>query len=257
MNLAETVRTSLAILCSIGLLLGASTSHATLTWEQLARHVGHSENTRTAALRELRKFKNLNQTLMSALTSNKRALALDVISAMKIDALVPELLERVSADEDGFLVLTLNSLLSEENRSFILGSYVSLIGSGANTGATPAALVAVLEPLGRLGIVLPRNSVANLMEHSFPEVRIAALHYARQMATVHRRHDYSSLAMRALRSQPFQLRLKAIYMIEELKERPEARIHFDVLGLVNACEKERAPAVKSRCQDVIKKWRPQ
>jgi hypothetical protein len=242
-------------LFALGVFLFSITAHSAPqpSWPQLARQVGmgETEKTRLAAVRSLRAMKNLNTVLLEALETPNRSLALDVIAALDLNSLVPTLLERVSADEDGFLVLTLNSLLNNDNKANVLTAYADVIGNGRTRPASAAAIVGMLEPLGRLGIVLPKSTVSALLEHEFDEVRSATLLYVRVMTLTHGRYEYTQFGMKAFRSAPFQLRLQALFLMDEFTRRAEAKESVDIPAISNLCDKEKAPAVKTRCHDLV------
>src|SRR5688500_14939679 len=86
-------------------LLSLHALAATPTWAEAARKAGQSETAqvRSEALAELRKEKNLDQKLIAALDTSDRYLALEAISALQMKKLVPELLDKVEKDKDGFL----------------------------------------------------------------------------------------------------------------------------------------------------------
>jgi HEAT repeat protein len=192
------------------LTFGANPETPSRSWTRLARQVGQTEKTRKSAMKKLREMKDLNSTLLKALDSQDRALALDVIANMQLNELVPELLTRLSSDEDGFLVLALNSLLNEKNKSLILNTYSEKLSPGRPAIYSAASVVAMLEPLGRLGTLLPRTTLAPLFSHDFPEVRMAALSYVRIMTLQHHNRQFMDLAYKALQSTPLQLRVQAL-----------------------------------------------
>src|SRR5688500_12482618 len=112
MSILAKLRKTIAL--TLGICLFALSAQAKSHWTAFARQVGQSEKTRVAALRELKQIKNLDKLLLKSLESPHKHLALDVIGALEMRDLIPELLLRIGADEDGFLTLTLNSLLNEE-----------------------------------------------------------------------------------------------------------------------------------------------
>lgn len=233
--------------------VAAPASHEVSQWTRLARQVGQSETSRSAALRALRDIKDLNPTfLQKALDGPHRALALDVISALELRQLIPDLLNRVSSDEDGFLVLAINSLLDEEHKDLVIKSYLERLDPSRPQIYSPAALVAMLEPLGRLGIPLSKETVGHLLEHEYPEVRSAALLYVRSQILNFNSRDYSALVVKALNSSPLQLRLQAMYLIDEMAKKPTTKSLLDLDTIAAACQKEKG-SVKDWCAGVVKK----
>jgi hypothetical protein len=190
------------------------------SWIDVARKVGQSESeqVRSKALAELRKQKNLDQKLIAALDTEDRALALEAIANLELKTLVPELQKRVASDKDGFLTLTLSSLLDEKNKDGILKGYTELLKSKKYSKLSPAVVVAELEPLGRIGIELPIKFVGELFKHPYPEVRASTLLYIRAMALTHKKRQYNSFVSKQLKANDYHLRLQAAALAKELKE---------------------------------------
>ncbi len=225
----------------------ASTPAPTTNWVRLARHVGENEKSHATAIRELKKIKDLDTILVKALETPERFHSLDVIAALKKTELIPQLLERVSADEDGFLVLTLNSLLNAETKNLILNTYLEKLKPERQVIHSAAAIVAMLEPLDRAGLMLPKETLASLFDHSYPEVRSSALSYVRAMILKGKRTDYQAYVLKALSSSPYQLRLQALALVEELGrlEKP-----IDLSSVHALCEKDKNAHVRTRCAEV-------
>lgn len=232
--------------------LTAVSAQASVAWTKLARQVGQNETHHEEAIRRLRQIKNLDHILIKALETSQRSLALDVITALELRDLVPELLQRVAADEDGFLVLTLNSLLTPENKSLILETYRENLRPDGLPIYSAAAIVAMMEPLARLGIPLPKKTVLSLFEHEFPEVRMAAFDYVRQQILRFRNRDHSDLVLKALLSNPIQLRIRAVYLIEELSTRPDLQFRLDPSAIRDACRNEKNPSLQKKCLALVK-----
>ena len=221
-------------------------------WAQLARQVGSAETGREKIIKELRKIKNLEQTLVDALGTKHRSLALDVIAALHLESLVLPLLDGIESDRDGFLVLTLNSLLNSENKELILTEYADKLGPEERDRYSPAAVVAMLEPLGRLGVHLPVDTVSSLLQHPFPEVGSAALGYIRAVASKGKAEDASSLIALGFDANSFQLRLQAIALASELSRKGKAT--FRKKTLTSLCDKETHATVKSHCFSLVR-WK--
>ena len=241
---------SFALAFALTLAAFAPSARAAANWTRLARQVGESEKSRDAALAALRKTPRINQILFKALAGTDRALALDVIVALDIKSFVPELIERSAVDEDGFLILALSSMLDETNENKILSSYQSALTRLSER--SPAAIVAMLEPLGRLGRRLPRATVAALFAHEWPEVRGAALYYVRLMALEHRKDAGLEHVAGALRERSFQLRAQAVFAAREIAARDAE--FSDAIGgeraIDDACARESNPFAIEACKAV-------
>ena len=246
-----------AILITVTLIaIGMQTAQAAAPklprWAHLARQVGSAETGREKIIKDLRKIKNLEQTLVEALETKHRSLALDVIAALHLESLVLPLLDGIESDRDGFLVLTLNSLLNAENKDLVLTEYADKLGHGERDRYSPAAVVAMLEPLGRLGVSLPVDTVSSLLQHPFPEVGSAALGYIRAVATKGKSEEASSLIALGFDASSFQLRLQAIALASELSRKGKAS--FRKKTLTSLCDKETHATVKSHCFALVR-WK--
>lgn len=158
-------------------------ANSAATWTVLARRVGFSEEYREAAVRELRSMRGLDAQLSRALTTDDRPLALEVITDLNLRQFVPRMISLVPSDEDGFLTLAVNSMMTEANRPRVLSLYSDLLSDWR--AHSVGSIVAMLEPLGRLGKRLPRTTLVALKSHPSPDVRDATLYYLRMMSLRH------------------------------------------------------------------------
>lgn len=226
----------------------AETGFAATAWNRLARVVGQSETAeeRARAIADLRARQDLPAQLISALETPDRLLALDVIVALSLRELVPDLLGRVASDADGFLVLNLNALLSPDNKNQIFVKYKELLGPRYNPTMSPGALVAMLEPLGRVGVSLSRTTVTSLSRHDSPEVRSAVVYYARTLALRHGRSEHVDVLKKALAADEFQIRLRAVSAFAELFRSSE-RAPLSRAKLLRHCKSETHVKVRAQC----------
>lgn len=246
---------SLLRLCLLALSvwLLAAPSYASIHWTKLAKQVGQNEKHHDLAIRHLREIKNLDETLLKALETPQRSLALDVISALQLESMLPELLDRIAADEDGFLVLTLNSLLNSETKSLILDSYVENLNPDRPPVFSAAAIVAMLEPLGRLGIPLSKETLKKLFSHEYPEVKAAALDYVRMQVLRFSKRDHLDWIMKALKMNPVQMRVQAFFLIDELTTKPELAKLIDFNAVSEACQNEKNQSLQRKCLGIVQK----
>ncbi len=232
-------------------------AHAVVTtdsWRDAARKAGQSETTqiRSEALAELRKQKNLDQKLILALDTEDRYLALEAISALQLKKLVPDLLSKVEKDIDGFLTLTLSSLLDEANKDKVLSGYSGLLTSKKFKTISPATIVALLEPLGRIGVALPAKSVEQMFKHKYPEVRSSTLQYVRSMALAHKKREYNKVLDSGITSAEFQLRLQTISILQELLSL-NIKSTYSLTKLRGICQKEKVKNARESCLQFLSK----
>jgi hypothetical protein len=215
------------------------------SWTELARKVGESEENRASVIAQLRKISGLKSKLSKAIYSKNRPLALDVISALSMKEMIPDLLLHVPADPDGFLTVALNSMMDSKNQKSILDSYVENVSS---KGVSYAAIVAMLEPLGRLNIALSRDVLNSLASSPSPEVRSSVIYYLRIMALRNKRYENLDLLNGFLKSPEFQLRLQTVSVAGEIGARSGVP---SVSEMKNVCEAEKTPSIRAACLSFV------
>lgn len=248
------VRTFILIL-SLSLL--APSAYSAQAWIARARKVGQSETAaaRDSALASLRKQKNLAEKLTKALDTKDRPLALDAIGALPMKNLIPELQNRVPTDSDGFLILTLSSLLDNENKDSVLKTYTETL-NGNIESVSAGAIVAMLEPLGRLGEQLSKETLTKLEAHAYPEVRSSLLSYLRVLTLTHNKRDNDAMITKALAAPEFQLRLQAVSIIKEISLQAGRTPIIAPAELDKHCQKEAAVRVKEQCLTFLRRGQP-
>lgn len=202
-----------------GMLLVFSPEALSKNWVELARDVGPAEKNRNAAIAQLRKLKGLDKTLLNQIGKTHQAYALDVISALNKKELIPDLLQKISLDNSGFLILTLNSLITSPDLSLVFSHYKKLIGT--DDSLSPANIVALLEPLGRLGEKLEKEDLEKLLRHPFPEVRSSVLLYARNLVLKFKNPEYHSLFKLAQNDKVYQIKQMIHSYLKELASNPK------------------------------------
>jgi hypothetical protein len=250
-RLAKSV-VQLLIALSFGVALSISQpASAADRWTVLARKVGQSEEQRASAIRELKRMPNLSASLRKALYTSERPLALEVISALELRGMMPELIELVPTDRDGFVTLALNSMMTDKNQSFILDTYIDLLDPKYQSSLSASAIMAMLEPLGRVGIKLSRPTLTALKKNPSPEIRGSLLYYIRIMALRNRVFENLDLVTEMTKAEEFQLRLQAISVSAEiLSEVKSPTVHQalksreDLNGL---CSQESDSKIKDVC----------
>lgn len=243
------VKVRAALLLAFFVCVACASGASASSWQELAKKVGESEENRDAVMAQLRHVPGLKKKLAHAIYTKDRPLALDVISSLGYKEFVGDLLLHVPADPDGFLTVAINSMMEPSNQKSILASYVENLSSGTSSYA---ADVAMLEPLGRLGMVLSRDVLVALSASPSPEVRSAVVYYLRMMAL--RNHHYENLDLLAalLKSGEFQVRLQVVSVSSEILA-AAALAHRSVAGvpsfdqMKSVCGAEKTPSVRSAC----------
>jgi len=200
----------------LGVLFLFSSQTLAKDWSYWARHVGPAEKKRTKAIQNLKTIPNLDQILLDKIGSSQQGLALDVISALEKRDLLYPLMDKILIEPSGFLVLTLNSLMTKDNRNQVLEIYFELMAKDF-LQLSPANLVAMIEPFGRLGSKLPKPILEKYSQHTFPEVQSALLSYARQMIFEHRQVAYHQVFKKLKDTADYQLQIQIKSYMEEVE----------------------------------------
>jgi hypothetical protein len=136
-------------------------------------------------------------------------------------------------------------MMDSKNQKTILDSY---LGNLSSKGVSFAAVVAMLEPLGRMNILVPRDVLSTLGSSPSPEVRSSVIYYLRIMALRNKRTENLDLLASFLRSAEFQLRLQAVSVSSEIGVKPGVP---SVAEMKNVCEAEKTPSIRSACLSFV------
>lgn len=213
----DMLHSSLLKLLLTGLLFFISLPNAhAKPWQYWARYTGPAEKKRPQAISELNKIENLDALLLKQLGTNNQGLALDVISALGKQDLIPQLIKKIPEDDSGFLILTLNALLSKSNYKSVLTKYKKMLETQSET-LSAANIVALIEPMGRMGCAIEMSSLKTLIKHPYPEVRSAVLNYARTILVKYNKSGYFPLFKIASNDKTWQIRKQVETHLFEIK----------------------------------------
>jgi len=239
------VRTVKALFAFLFLIAVPGFAWGAPSWMDLARKVGESEENRASVIAQLRQTPGLKSKISKAIYTKNRPLALDVISALEMKELIPDLLLHVPADPDGFLTVAVNSMMDSKNQKSILDSYKANL---SQAGVSNAAILAMLEPLGRMNVVLSRDVLTGLAQSSSPEVRSAVLYYLRMMALRNKRFENLDLLAKLLRAPEFQIRLQAVSVSHEIGAHAGVP---DSSEMKKVCEAEKTASIRQACLSFV------
>lgn len=230
------------------LLFGFSISEA--KWTDLAHQIGQSEERKRNAVQKLKALPQLREVLIRALETNDRLLALEVISTLQLRDLVPKLLLKIKDDESGFLVLTINSLMDNRNKEKILNTYAKILGKENLSQLAPGNLVALLEPMGRLGRDLSQNQLSKLLDHSYPEVQTAALNYIRRKNKQENQTEPIALLPHYYPKSSYQVRLQMLFLFQEMSRSPGSIVSKAWSQIESLCQNDAKPVVRKKCLEI-------
>ncbi len=190
-------------------------SAAPIDWSVHAlRLSGEGPRIRNEATRQLKRYPHLKAALRKALREQKRPLALDVIAALEMKDLLPELSLLSKENEDGTVYLAMNALIDTANRDGFIELYLKRLKDSRISGPSQSIL---LDTLGRLGARIPRRELENFLNSPRYEVARHALYYLRLMILTHHQHQYKDLVRQAAHLRPRQLRDQASSLIAEIE----------------------------------------
>ena len=177
---------------TLGVLLAFSSAHAAdPDWTKLARRLtGEGEGVRAQTIAKLRKVPELEAALKQALSADRPFLALDVIVALNLRTLWSEVIHASEKDRSGFSYLALDALVDDPHEPGLAKLYKERLVSKDTSAASK---VVILDSLLRMSERLaPENLAPLLLDDPSPEVKSAALYYARSFLI---RHDKGYLPM--------------------------------------------------------------
>ncbi len=206
--------------------------------------IGENRQVRDKSVAELRKIKDLNETLTKALQGDEKNLALDVIVALGLENFIPELMELGLSDRDGTFFLAINGLLSSANKEKISNQYLALITNQLRQ-LSAANIVAMLDALGRMGKKIPTALWIKLFDHPYYEVRSAALTFLRVMYHDYRLRPSEDLLLLGLNSPSQQIRTQTAFLISEFRDSPK---YADIL---NTCQQNTKKEIQRICGAAI------
>ena len=211
-------------------------------WSEIAMRLsGGSESEKASMIKKLKEIPQLESTLRASLLGDKKFLALDVISALKLSSFLPTLLELSEQDESGFFYHAINSLVTHDNRIKIVQLYKTRLFQAT---ISPSAKIALIDTLARLQASLTESQLKCLLSDSQFEVRSSALHYMRYWILQLGQWDIISLLSLVLQKKtPFQLKLQGLYLISEVPP----RYRRSILPFLNHCKSESNLLVKELC----------
>jgi len=220
-------------------------------WAQLARAMVESTGAeRHAKAAELKRAPNLVATLRQALQAPSQKteffLGLEVISTLQLRELWPEVLRALDSDSSGYVIHTLNVLARPSQVEELLPRYRV---RALERGTAPSVRMAALDSLARMGKFLNEKDIAAILEDPVPEIRMSALLHARSALFKTGDRELLEPVRKALASEPYQLRIQAIHLIQELAPRTRARMNFDV---ANQCKNERRAEVQDICREILR-----
>ena len=205
---------------------------AAADWSKEAvRMTGESDHIRERALARLAKMPHLREILRQEISGPKKALALDVISALNYQSLLPELRKAASNDETGFVFLTINNLMTNENRFDLVKFYKKQLLCKILCSISEPSKIVIIETLARLNEKLSLEELEGLYDESaWPEVKGAILDYVRYATVKHKNKSYAELLKKPFTENNLQLREQALSAISELpsKQREKLKLVKDM-----------------------------
>jgi hypothetical protein len=194
------------------LLFSFTAAAAVPGWQELSRNLGAEKSAvRQESAKKLAKISGLEKTLAAALTTEERPLAIKAIRGLGLQSLVPQLLETAKQDSsDWRLIVALNDFAPKaKNKSDFTSLYKKI---AEDDGAETTSRVAALDGIGLLKENLPKDSLRHLLASDIFELQLSALDLAGS-GWADGQADYAPLLEKALDSDPYQLRLKALEWI--------------------------------------------
>jgi hypothetical protein len=228
----------------IFLLLQASPSFSAQAWTQHARDLFTGDENKAAKSKEwFSTHPEAYSDLLNGLNDpEEEHLALDTLVSLGRHDVVPTLLDRLAANTDGSYALALSALMNKENAPQILGRFKSLVESDRSAALPLAAVLPIVDTLGRLQVPLSDETFKRLSTKYHPEVRLSLIQYMRENAAVRPRPYPTWLYESLLKDSVYQVRLSALAL---QREYPKT---FPKAPALEACRLERHQLLRQFCQ---------
>lgn len=220
-------------------------AHAAEWWNHALRLTGESQGVRRTAIRELRATPDLPVKLKAALSTEKKYLALDAVSALGLEELLPDLLAAAANDQTGAVYLATNTLLNEKTKETIAATYLTRL-KGEKV-PLPSLLV-MLDTLGRTDTKIPPEDLRPFIRHADYEVRSAALYYLRYRLVKQSDALYLPLLAPFASARPYQLRVQLYSLVHDLP----AALKDQSASLWNRCKEDEHPEVRQWCEELLR-----
>ncbi len=215
------------------------------SWTNFAvRLTGESDQVRLNSIRKLKSIPQLHTILEKALSGPDKYLAMDVISALKLKEFLPALIQHSTIDENGAFHLAMNTLIDSQNSDDMFQLYSDRLVK--EEGLSVIARVVILDTLSRSGILLPENKLRKLMLELPFEGQSAVLSHARSGLMKRHLKGYLEIVQLALASSFFQLRIQALFLIQELSGPLQKSLERQLIPCLSDPQKE----VRALCQKV-------
>lgn len=213
-------------------------------WNELARNL-RSENSREATILSLRQRPNLEKELRAALKqADQVQTAAEVIEALKLKTLAPDLAVAVTADPSGRTFALLLALDPEGSSDVVQNAYKFVRETLGDNGQPAAIAVAALERLNKIETTVDDKKFETLLKHPSHEVRMALV---RRMAKPDLKMALWKLV---LQSKPYQVRSEALGNLLDASELPA-----ELKSAVKAqCESEHETEIKAICSKLGGKY---
>ena len=217
-------------------------------WIKLALNLtGDSPEIESQAKKDLKKIPNLRELLKAQIPGGPyQGLALDVIVTLDLKDFFPHLVQASEKDEDGFIVLAINSLIDDKNAQFLADTYLKrLADTHSALRASAPARVAMLDTLERLHVFVGAELFPSLLDDESHEVRLMALRSLRSELLSQKQEALLPLLQQSLRAKPFQLRTAALFLWKDI---PIELKNKSLLYLEPVCESDPNTLVKKLCE---------
>lgn len=220
----------------------------TLWIDEALRLTGESDFVRERSLQRLKARPQLKAELRSGLVGSHRALAIDVIVALKLKEFLPDLMKLSRDDRDGFMHFAIYALTDNQARAQVAAELKSRLSEQGGRKLSAGAKVAILDILSLWRERLAHEDLLWLLRDESPEVRMASVAFAKSYLLHSKNEGYAQVIEQAAKSQPYQLRLRAYYAVAEIPKQNRASLQ----RILTDCSRDQRIEVRSSCPTIPK-----
>jgi HEAT repeat protein len=223
-----------------------------VNWTDRARRLtGESVVVRNAEIKALRKTPGIESTLRAAFGTRDQFLAFDVIVALGMTSLIPDLMRFTVRDSSGYSYHTLNAIASGANRAKVLALYRKQI---QDPKLAPIAKMTVLDSLSRTGERIASEDLDRLLSDAVPEVRASAIDALRRSILRSGRADDVRRVSRMLGDPADRLRLQTLSIFDEIPPGRRKALGAPVAEFLSPCREDSVEEIRTLCLRLIEEY---
>lgn len=214
-------------------------------WFEVAQALKSENNSKKEqAIKWLKSEGSLNSQIISALDIDEYIEEAFLVSrVLKRGELYPNILKYADKKPSGRSISTLLEMSEYDYEKKFPTLINDLIGKRWKTIDAPSK-VATLDSILSLGLILPIDKINSLLLENSDQLRILSIRIAGANLNINHESLYAEIIKKALSLSPYQLRVEALYAIEDLDDK---KIKKQFTKTLELCMSDKNEIVKGLC----------